>query len=164
MGTVEAQPSRACAGCTACCFTHGVGEINKYEFSDCTNCEVGVGCKIYASRPRACGQFHCLWLTGDVGTDEERPDKLGIVCSPIYTRFTRDDPPAIFLFEAGEGAIEEAGGREFIRRLLLEGNALEIGTKNGHPRYQYHVLRTPEMLRYGEMLEGKLYRVIWHDP
>lgn len=165
MGTeVEPTTLRACDGCTACCYTHAVDELDKYEFNDCIHCDKGVGCAIYASKPRSCSVFQCLWLSGDVGEDTVRPDKLGIVCSPIYTRFTRNDPPMIFLFEARDGALEEPSGKEFLMRLLRKGNTLRVGTRDGEPRYSYHLLQVAEMEAFGKMLEEKMYRVVWHTP
>lgn len=152
---------RSCGGCTACCYTHAVGEINKYEFNTCTDCVSG-GCRIYETRPRACGAFFCAWAVNDVGTLDERPDRVGVVCSSLYTRFTSDDPPSILMLEAWPGALSGAPAQVLLARLLANGTSVRTGEKDAHPRYQYHVLSST-MRAYGEMLEGKRYKVIWHD-
>lgn len=152
---------RSCDGCTACCYTHAVGEIEKYEFTTCTDCVSG-GCRIYESRPRACGAFYCAWAVNDIGTDDERPDKVGVVCSSLFVRFTKNDPPAIMMIEAWPGALAEPPAQALLARVLASGTAVHTAERNAHPRYQYHVLRST-MEAYGQMLEKKYYKVIWHE-
>ena len=41
-------------------------------------CEVGVGCKIYESRPKQCKDFQCGWSLGLV-PEEWKPNKVGFV-------------------------------------------------------------------------------------
>ncbi len=163
MDDVDDSVIRSCGGCTACCYTHAVGELKKWEFTVCGDC-VGGGCKIYDTRPRACGSYFCAWAVNDIGTDDERPDKVGVVCNTLFTRSTKDDPPSILMMEAWEGALSEAPAQALLARVLASGTSVRTGTKNGEPRYQYHVLRHPSMESYGKMLESKRLRVVWHDP
>lgn len=153
---------RSCGECTACCYTHAVGEIHKYEFNNCPDC-TSTGCKIYEKRPRACGSYFCAWAVNDIGTYDERPDKVGVVCNTLYTRLTEKDPPSILMMEAWPGALEAEPAQRLMEHILKNGTSVRTGTKHGKPRYQYHVLRGV-MDEYGRMLEQKKLTVVWHDP
>lgn len=155
------DPLRSCGGCTACCYTHAVGEIRKYEFSDCPDC-TSAGCAIYESRPRACGAYFCLWALQGVGNDTERPDKIGVVCNTLYTRFSDDDPPSILMLEARTDALTEMGAQSLLARVLASGTSVRTGSRDSSPRYAYHVSRR-SMKAYGELLQGKNLKVVWHE-
>ncbi|KND51027.1 MAG: hypothetical protein AB202_01290 [Parcubacteria bacterium C7867-007] len=158
----EAEVSiRSCEGCTACCYTHAVGEIQKWEFSTCASCNE-TGCGIYASRPRACGSYFCAWAVNDIGNDDERPDKVGVVCNTLFTRFTADDPPSILMLEAWPGALDEGPAQALLARILADGTSVRTGTRDGSPRWKYHVLKQT-METFGQMLEENNLKVVWHD-
>jgi len=54
-----------------------VGEIDKQAYQDCPSlCEAG--CSVYASRPKACRDYLCLWIQG-VFVEEDRPDRSGVI-------------------------------------------------------------------------------------
>ena len=78
---------RSCGGCTTCCKTLGVDALDKKEGEECRYCDTGKGCKIYASRPQICIDYACDWLNG-AGTEDERPDKTGIVVTRVGNRTT----------------------------------------------------------------------------
>lgn len=67
---------RSCGPCTMCCKHIEILEISKPAGAWCPNCEKGVGCKIYETRPKACQTFECLWLKYGVGG---RPDKTHVI-------------------------------------------------------------------------------------
>ncbi len=70
---------RSCAGCTMCCKLMGIAELDKPPLRWCAHCEIGVGCKIYETRPRTCSDFMCGYLTS-AGLDERwRPVDCKIV-------------------------------------------------------------------------------------
>lgn len=81
---------RPCNGCSTCCSVLGVRPLNKDPFVRCEHI-VDAGCGIYgtAARPKICGEFYCLWQH-QLGTEEDRPDKLGAVFSKTNgpTEFT----------------------------------------------------------------------------
>ena len=58
--------TRNCDNCTLCCILPQINEheeINKKAFHPCKNCNIGVGCRIYETRPMLpCGLFKCLYL------------------------------------------------------------------------------------------------------
>jgi hypothetical protein len=153
---------RSCGNCTACCFTHAVDEIKKYEFTECPSCDKNVSCKIYKDRPRACGNYYCAWAVNDVGNDDERPNKVGVVCNTLFSSFTANDPPGILMMEVWPGAINDAPAQALIARILASGTTIRTGSIHAHPRYQYHVLRST-MQDFGQMVEEKHYAVVWHE-
>lgn len=98
--------SRACRQCSACCTTHAVPEIGKAEGARCPSVRPGWRpCAVYETRPQACRDFACLWLTtaGAPFADSDRPDLLGVV-------FDADQHPRyglVFrLFEVRAGAAD----------------------------------------------------------
>ncbi len=76
---------RGCDGCTACCKLMQVRELDKGPDVWCRHCTIGVGCKVYASRPQSCRDFECVWLQTQQGKNplapELRPDKSRVVIS-----------------------------------------------------------------------------------
>lgn len=74
--------NRSCGGCTACCKTHAVREVKKDVGQWCRHCDRGIGCRVYAERPRGCVDFKCQYLQG-VGKPTERPDKVGFVVDSL---------------------------------------------------------------------------------
>lgn len=82
--------SRECGACAACCYLPAVPELGKDVFQDCAHSRskmaarplprVGpTGCEIYERRPQACRDYRCLWLDDALGTDDDRPDRLGLM-------------------------------------------------------------------------------------
>lgn len=62
-----------------CCKIMGVGEIAKPARQWCPQCEIGVGCRIYETRPGECRRFDCVWLLDTVLGPEWRPDRAHFV-------------------------------------------------------------------------------------
>lgn len=56
-----------------CCKLPSIPELRKPRAQLCTNCEAGVGCKIYDSRPETCRAFYCLYMLKAVLGDEWKP-------------------------------------------------------------------------------------------
>jgi hypothetical protein len=81
-----AWPGKSCGGCTACCSSLPVKEIDLEAFAQCPHLlsfpDVRVGCGIYPTRPWSCRQWSCSWLISDLGP-EFRPDRLGVVVDPM---------------------------------------------------------------------------------
>lgn len=78
---------RTCGGCTSCCKTHGVAEVDHIGGEWCKHCDVGSGCSIYARRPKPCEVYECCWLKGE-GEEDDRPDQsqfvMDVVQIPAY--------------------------------------------------------------------------------
>jgi hypothetical protein len=108
---MNSSPSRVCGGCTACCKTHGIRELNKPPGTWCRHCRIGEKCSIYNSRPKSCREYACSWLQG-IGTEETRPDKIGFVGEfGFFDPFGR----TLIIFEAEDGALSS----EICRRWSL---------------------------------------------
>lgn len=64
---------RSCAGCTMCCKLLSVEPLNKPRQKWCGHCNIGVGCRIYESKPRECSAFHCGYLLNKEVTEAWKP-------------------------------------------------------------------------------------------
>lgn len=74
--------SRECGDCSACCTVLGVIEIDKSAFDPCCHLgSEGIGCGVYGNRPDSCATYECLWLSGLLPKETDRPDKIGVVFS-----------------------------------------------------------------------------------
>lgn len=78
-------PGRSCEGCDVCCSAPGIADFDKPPGVPCKHLrevEPGRSCSIYASRPRTCREFHCLWrITETVLPDWMRPADCGFMIS-----------------------------------------------------------------------------------
>ncbi len=81
----KSTPVTGCEGCTACCKTMGVHELEKPVNTWCRHCRIGAGCEIYETRPQSCRTFECVWLQTQKGAkplaSELRPDASRVVMS-----------------------------------------------------------------------------------
>ena len=75
------QTVRDCDGCTLCCKVMGIKELEKPSGVWCEHCEMGVGCRIYASRPAECASFTCGYLAIAALGEEWKPSRSKIVLS-----------------------------------------------------------------------------------
>lgn len=79
-----------CGSCTMCCKLCGVHETMKPGFEWCVDCDPGRGCRRYATRPRSCATYECVWLATqrfppDARLDPAlRPDRCKIVIECIH--------------------------------------------------------------------------------
>lgn len=74
----EPVSGRTCGECQACCTVLAVPEVSKPLWQPCQHV-CATGCSIYDKRPKPCESYECLWRSGHFGSDEHRPDKLGVV-------------------------------------------------------------------------------------
>lgn len=63
----EILPGRSCGTCTLCCKLLAIRELEKPRGAWCPHCVPGTGCGIYADRPPSCREFHCAYLTSNMG-------------------------------------------------------------------------------------------------
>ncbi len=96
---------RTCGGCTACCKTHAVFEIDKSPGRWCEHCNIGKGCRIYDTRPEKCREFRCEWLNGY----GERPDRTKIVLD-FHTEGAMGK--LLQMWEVSEGALRRSYANE----------------------------------------------------
>ena len=75
---------RQCGECTLCCKVMGIKEDDFQKPKDewCQHAKKKCGCSIYDTRPSICKGFECLWLRGQFGGPELRPDKIHGVVTP----------------------------------------------------------------------------------
>ncbi len=72
-------PGRSCRDCTLCCKLVAVHELKKPAQSWCEHCEIGVGCKVYETRPADCRTFYCGWLVDPRIADAWEPNRSKMV-------------------------------------------------------------------------------------
>ena len=63
-GLREKCMANKCFDCNMCCKLPEIPSISKKSFSWCKDCNIGVGCKIYESRPQKCKYFYCMYYSG----------------------------------------------------------------------------------------------------
>ena len=68
-----------CFDCNMCCKLPEIPSISKKSFSWCKDCNIGVGCKIYESRPQKCKDFYCMYYAGET---DLKPNKCGFFIFP----------------------------------------------------------------------------------
>ena len=73
--------ARSCGECTLCCKLMGVPEIPKPSAKWCADCDQGVGCRVYDTRPPSCRNFQCFWSIDEAFPDEFRPDRIGALAA-----------------------------------------------------------------------------------
>ena len=118
--TVPETP-RTCGGCTACCTTHQVAEIDKKPGITCTFATAGTGCACYISRPSGCVEFSCAWLKG-YGTSGDRPDITNIVLDAgVPEGEGYENENVLRMFEAEKGALESDFAIQEINHALTCG-------------------------------------------
>ena len=67
---VDPPPVRDCEGCTLCCKVMSVEVLDKPAGVWCKHCKIGHGCGIHQTRPDACRDFYCGYLTYPTELDE----------------------------------------------------------------------------------------------
>jgi len=79
--------TRECGDCNLCCKLPYTNFKKDWEW--CSNCDIGVGCKIYETRPQVCKDFSCLWQKGLI-EEELKPNKVGFYIVPEMKESLRD--------------------------------------------------------------------------
>lgn len=113
---------RSCGDCDVCCRLMPVAELNKPSGVRCEKMRTGpeTGCSIYEDRPNVCRVWACVWRSGSNlfnSTEEERPDRSGIMLDTI--RQVPDKPyvHALLAYEVEEGAFRRNSVQATIMRL-----------------------------------------------
>lgn len=111
---------RECGGCTACCTTHGINELQKKPGKPCQFCDEGVGCKVYNNRPASCRYFACEWLKGAFG-DNKRPDYCGVVFDLQAARGLPKGGKVLVAFEYLSGSLDQFRSEGLVEEILAAG-------------------------------------------
>ena len=96
----ELAAGRDCGSCNLCCKVYSSVSIGKEQGKWCRHCEIGVGCKIYDTRPPDCQSFFCLWRIDKAIPVNWKPDvaKFVITTFPgngfIYVQVDPGSPQA----------------------------------------------------------------------
>jgi len=94
---------RQCGGCTACCTVYPVKALNKPAAVTCKHV-CSTGCAIYSTHPQECKTYECLWRANHVGTEDDRPDKTGVIFGSNYDK---DLGVILYAQEFRKGSIEK---------------------------------------------------------
>ncbi len=76
---VTLAPGRSCGGCTMCCKLPAIKELDKPANQWCVNCDIGVGCKIYETRPTVCAAYFCQYRIDAAVPEIWKPDDCRMV-------------------------------------------------------------------------------------
>ncbi len=74
-----AIPGKACGECNLCCKVLEITELAKPAgklCGDCVRSPLG-SCGIYATRPKVCRDYECLWKGDRAMSPQMRPDRAG---------------------------------------------------------------------------------------
>ena len=98
---VDIVPGRSCENCTLCCKVIGVPALGKPQGHDCTHCDIGRGCRIYARRPEVCAAFYCSYLLSPALGDEWKPLTSHLVLgymadADVVLIYTDPDHPGVW--------------------------------------------------------------------
>ena len=124
-----------CGACTMCCTVLAVPEINKLENVRCKYL-TEKGCGIYETRPLACKQFECLWLS-------TRLDPVPPITMPAATRPDRSKVIAIVVLNKvvlhAEPSSPDAFDKEPMKSLIDKWSKKGIGilAKCGNKHFKY---------------------------
>jgi hypothetical protein len=125
---------RSCGGCTECCETLAIAELNKPAHQECVHRIVGVGCAIYESRPHVCREFRCAWLQGtlkEMQDDALRPDRTGVLFAWVPDTFF-GTAPVLTAYERFAGAFDAEPAKSVIETLSARQLVILLGREGGH--------------------------------
>jgi hypothetical protein len=111
---------RECGECRACCVVYHIDGL-EYESPRWVPCHhlCAAGCGIYDDRPQGCRAFRCAWLKG-WGTDDERPDRLGVIVERLEARPRIGVEEKILATELAPDSAQDPRAREALRTLKTE--------------------------------------------
>jgi hypothetical protein len=75
-------PGRSCGTCSLCCKVLRIEETASPAGEWCKHCDPGHGCRVHPTRPAACRDFFCMWLTHSEVGDHWVPAKSKMVLRP----------------------------------------------------------------------------------
>jgi hypothetical protein len=111
-------PGRDCGGCTVCCTVLPIetAELSKAPGVACAHCSAK-GCAIYETRFPICRTYHCGWRQLAALDDAWRPDRSGVLVSPMA------EGGIEFLVFGGEAAVKREGFAQFVATCIVNGVA-----------------------------------------
>ena len=116
-----------CGSCTGCCRVYPIPALEKRAGKWCQHCEIGVGCKIYESRPPQCVDFACYWLQshqrGQGMPEAMRPDR----CKVVFTPTTKEGLMSGITMPGSPDAWRKGAAREIIDKIIGAGFRVVVG-------------------------------------
>lgn len=140
--------TRQCGDCSACCYTHGVEEINKPKYTACAQQCISGGCLIYQQKPDSCTRFECAWHEGIIGNEEHRPDITGLVFWSMHPSNWRRGFKTLNVIEGEDDAHLTPQGQAFMKNVLSQGWVLILRSRTTKPMLQYHINRAVPGIEY----------------
>lgn len=95
--SARTAPGRACGTCTLCCKVYDVPATESPAGAWCRHCRPGQGCGVWPTRPDACREFFCNWITQEWLGPEWKPEHSKIV-------FTMDAKTGFLQFQVDPGS------------------------------------------------------------
>lgn len=139
-GPLKPAQRPSCGDCRACCVVMGVTEINKDPYKACPQlfnrfagpiCREGLrGCRIYKTRPKMCAAFECGYRIGLLDGADARPDKLGVLITPVDNTLFG---PVIMAYEVWPEAFDEEVPKSLINTLKI-GSVVMLGRHDNGKR------------------------------
>ena len=80
--TTTPVPGRQCGECALCCKLPEIRALNKPANSWCQHCSTKKSCAAYESRPQACRDFYCGYMTQDGIPEAWHPLKSRMMVVP----------------------------------------------------------------------------------
>jgi hypothetical protein len=105
--------TRKCGECTGCCTPLAIPELDKPPGVPCKHILPEGGCGIYETRPKACREYDCGWRIGIGKFEEERPDRLGLLLTPIASGFP--GYPGVIVHELWPEAFKDRASGDFLQ-------------------------------------------------
>lgn len=155
---------RSCSSCSECCYTLGVHEIGKSDFTRCPHDKPSKQgcCSIYKTKPASCASFSCLWLAGHLER-KDRPDRIGIV---FATADILPGQPVIMAYVRKPDADKSGRGKELLDLLSQLYPVCVVRWNRTKtimcPESMRHYIPTldREMMVQGQLVDGEWRRVV----
>jgi len=129
---------RKCSPCSACCVVLGVNAIKKPAWERCKD-QSELGCGIYSSRPKPCGDYQCKWLAGEL-EENERPDLVRLIVdsgtTKLFSHTWGDD--ALVVRETSPKSSETLKAKRLIHKLLGQDRVVFVKHYGGGSEFLSH--------------------------
>lgn len=117
----------ACGQCNACCRAFAIPDLKKAG-EWCKHCDIGVGCRIYETRPAPCIDFECLWLASQRRMNGMERMKLALRPDKCKVMFSATTNPNVISAIPTYGANLESGlVKELINVIVKGGMSVAVG-------------------------------------
>lgn len=116
----------------------GIHYLSKPATTPCKY-ECAEGCAVYETRPEECMGFRCSWLAGYTSTDEQRPDKIGLVATAAEKYARPLGYKLLLIYEVSAGAYKEAPAQEWMTDMLNAGWLLLLRSTKHEATFCFYI-------------------------